>query len=72
MSKKQNEASEKLERLCNALTDEIDAMSDEELLAELEEVGEDANDIANRTAGVIRLRRYKRWSSEAGGGTRWL
>ena len=53
MSKKQNEASEKLERLCNALTDDIDAMSDEELLAELEEAGEDANDIGNRTAGVI-------------------
>lgn len=53
MSKEQNTAREKLKRLCNALADDIDAMTDEELLAELEEVGEDINEIAARTSALI-------------------
>lgn len=53
MSKEQNKAFEKLERLCNALADDIDAMTDEELLAELEEAGEDADAIAARTGALI-------------------
>ena len=53
MNKEKNEASEKLERLCNALADDIDTMSDEELLAELAEAGEDADAIANRTHALI-------------------
>ena len=53
MSKKQNEASEKLERLCNALADDIDAMSDKELLSELEEAGEDMDDVTNRMKALI-------------------
>ena len=53
MNKEKNEASEKLERLCNALADDIDAMSDEELLAELAEAGEDADAIVDRTRTLI-------------------
>ena len=53
MNKEKNEAREKLERLCNALADDIDAMSDEELLVELDEAGEDADAIANRTHTLI-------------------
>ena len=53
MNKKQNEAREKLERLCNSLADDIDAMSDDELLAELKEAGEDADAIATRTGSLI-------------------
>ncbi len=53
MSKEQNEAQEKLERLCNAMADDIDAMIDEELLAELEEADEDVDAIANRTKALI-------------------
>ena len=37
MNKSQNEAIEKLERLCNALADDMHSMSDEEMLAELED-----------------------------------
>lgn len=53
MNKEQNKAREKLERLCNTLADDIDAMSDEELLAELKEAGEDANAIATRTGALV-------------------
>ena len=53
MNKEKNEARENLERLCNALADDIDTMGDEELLAELDEAGEDADAIANRTRSLI-------------------
>lgn len=53
MSEEQNEAQKKLERLSNALANDIDAMSDEELLAELEEAGEDASTVADRTRTLI-------------------
>ena len=53
MSKEQNETQEKLERLANALVDDIDAMSDEELLAELDEAGEDAGTVAGQTRTLI-------------------
>ena len=53
MNKEKNEASEKLEQLCNALADDIDAMSDEELLAELKGTGEDTDAIAERTGELI-------------------
>ncbi len=53
MSKEQKKACEKLERLCNALADDIDTMTDEELLAELEEAGEDVDSIAARTGALI-------------------
>ena len=53
MTKEQNKAREKLERLCNTLADDIDAMSDEELLAELKEAGEDADAIATRTGALV-------------------
>jgi cell division FtsZ-interacting protein ZapD len=53
MNKKQNNAREQLERLCNTLADDIDAMSDDELLAELKEAGEDADAIAARTGALI-------------------
>lgn len=53
MNKEQNKAREKLERLCNTLADDIDAMSDEELLAELKEAGEDADAIATRTGALV-------------------
>ena len=47
------EASEKLERLSNALADDLDDMSDEELLAELNETGEDGDAIADQTRTLI-------------------
>lgn len=53
MNKEQKKAREKLERLCNTLADDIDAMSDEELLAELKEAGEDADAIATRTGALV-------------------
>ncbi len=53
MNKEQNETIEKLERLCNALADDIDAMSDKELLAELQEAGEDTDAIVKRTRELI-------------------
>lgn len=53
MNKEQNKAREKLEKLCNALADDLDAMTDEELLAELEEAGEDVDAIAARTRALI-------------------
>ena len=53
MNKKENEAREKLERLCDVLADEIGTLSDEELLAELKEAGEDADAIAERMSGLI-------------------
>ena len=53
MSKRQKEAREKLERLCNTLADDIDAMSDEEFLAELEAAGEDIDAMANRVDVLI-------------------
>ena len=53
MSKEQNETREELERLANALVDDIDAMSDEELLAELDEAGEDAGTVADQTRTLI-------------------
>ena len=53
MSNEQNEARKKLEQLCNALADDIDAMTDEELLAELEEGGEDPDAIGARTGALI-------------------
>ena len=53
MNKEKNEAHEKLERLCNTLADDIETMSDEELIAELEDTGEDVNAIAKRTGELI-------------------
>ena len=53
MNKNQNEAIEKLERLCNALSDDIDAMSEKELLAELREADEDIDAIAKQTGELI-------------------
>ena len=53
MEKKKNEATQKLERLCNALADDVEGMSDEDLVAEMEELGEDADAIASRTAALI-------------------
>ena len=53
MNKNQNEAIEKLERLCNTLADDVDAMSDKELMAELQEAGEDTDAIAKRMRGLI-------------------
>ncbi len=53
MSNDQNKASEKLERLCNALADDIDATGDEELLAELKEAGDDTDAIAKQTGELI-------------------
>ena len=53
MNKSQNEAIEKLERLCNALADDMHSMSDEEMLAELEEAGEDTDAIATRADELI-------------------
>lgn len=71
MNKDQNEAIEKLERLCNALTDDIDAMSDKELMAELEGVGEDTDAIARKTGQLIadaiaKVGRYKMEAARAG------
>ena len=37
MDREQNQARAKLERLADALADDIDAMSDEELMAEMKE-----------------------------------
>ena len=53
MNEKRNEATEKLERLYNALADDVEAMSDAELLAELEETGEDANVVAKQAGKLI-------------------
>ena len=53
MNKSQNEAIEKLKRLCNSLADDMDSMSDEEMLAELEEAGEDADAIATRADELV-------------------
>ena len=53
MNNEQNKAREKLERLCNALADDLDALSDEELLAEIKEAGEDVDAIATRTGALI-------------------
>ena len=53
MSEDRNEARKRLERLCDALADDIDAMSDIELLSELEETGEDANAVAALTRALI-------------------
>ena len=53
MNKEQNKAREMLDRLRNALADDIDALSDEELLAELKEDGEDVDAIATRTGALI-------------------
>ena len=70
MSNNQNEPSVKLERLCNALADEIDAMSDEVLQAELKETGEDGDAIANQAKALIanaiaRVGRRKREAARA-------
>lgn len=53
MSKNLEKAGAKLERLSKALADEIDTMTDEELLAEMREAGEDINTIADRTSTLI-------------------
>ncbi len=53
MNKSQNDSIEKLTRLCNALADDLDSMSDEEMLAELKEAGEDADAIATHTDQLI-------------------
>ena len=71
MNKNQNEAIEKLERLCNALADDIDAMSDEQLLAELREAGEDIDAIAKQTGELIadviaKVGRHKMEAARAG------
>ena len=71
MNKEQNEARQKLERLCNALADDIDAMSDEELLAELEEAGEDADAFAKQTdelvaEAIAKVGRHKLEAARAG------
>lgn len=54
MTEKQKKAHEKLERLSNALADEIDALTDEEILAEAQEAGEDVDAIAARSSELIR------------------
>ena len=71
MNKNQNEAFEKLERLCNVLADDIDAMSDEELLAELQEAGEDTDAIAKQTGqriaeAITKVGRHKMEAARAG------
>ena len=71
MNKDQNEAIEKLERLCNTLADDIDAMSDEELLAALQETSEDTAAIAKRTGELIaeaiaKVGRHKMEAARAG------
>ena len=53
MNEKRNEATEKLERLYNALADDVEAMSDAELLGELKATGEDANAVAGKTGKLI-------------------
>ena len=53
MNGKRNEAIEKLERLYNALADDVEAMSDAELLDELKETGEDANAVTGKTSQLI-------------------
>ena len=53
MNKRQNEEIKKVERLCNTLAEDIDAMSDAELLVDLKETSEQADDIANRTKVLI-------------------
>lgn len=53
MNEEQNKDRDRLERLCNRLADDIDAISDEELLAELKEAGEDADAIATRTGALV-------------------
>ena len=71
MNKSQNEAIEKLKRLCRALDDDMDSMSDEEMLAELEEAGEDADAIATRadqliTEAIAKVGRCRLESARAG------
>lgn len=71
MNKNQNEAIEKLERLCNALADDIDATSDKELLAELQQAGEDIDAIAKQTreliaASIAKIGRHKMEAARAG------
>lgn len=71
MNKDQNKAIEKLERLCNALADDIDVMSDKELMAELQEVGEDTDAIAKRMRKLIsntiaKVGRHKMEAARAG------
>ena len=53
MNGKRNEAIEQLERLYNALADDVEAMSEEELIDELEETGEDAKAVAGKTGQLI-------------------
>jgi len=53
MNKSQNDSIEKLTRLCNALADDMDSISDEEMLAELEEAGEDGDAIATHADQLI-------------------
>lgn len=53
MTKEQKTAHEKLERLSNALADQIDSLTDEEILAEAIEAGEDVDAIAARTKELI-------------------
>ena len=71
MNKSQNDSIEKLTRLCNALADDMDYMSDEELLAELEEAGEDADAIVAHAdqliaEAIIKVGRRKLESARAG------
>lgn len=53
MTKDQKKQLEQLERLCSALADDIDAMTDEEVLAELKEAGEDVSSIAHGARALV-------------------
>ena len=71
MNKSQNDSIEKLTRLCNALADDMDSISDEEMLAELEEAGEDGDAIAKHadqliTEAIAKVGRRKLESARAG------
>ena len=53
MTNKQEQALEKLQRLCNALADDLDSLSDDDLLAELGEFGENVDGIATQTSNLV-------------------
>jgi uncharacterized protein (DUF58 family) len=53
MKNTERTAREKFARLCQALADDIDKLTDEEVLAETLECGEDVDAIASRVSTVI-------------------
>lgn len=53
MSDKESLARDKLARLCQALADDVDKLTDEELLAESTENGDDVEAIAERVGELI-------------------